>query len=213
MFTIDLLKGQGIPVKSRPENAAIVATIFAVPVIIAIVMFGYYLRTRIVISIQKQRIINYGAKINELSDAVNLKRTFEKEKNIIDNSLAEVKFVIGRHVQWSPILVTLVENIPTSVVLTELEVKQSAVKRKIPQKSDPKKMIDIKVPKRTLQISVSGSPSSDCDKAVKDFRNRLRSSALLEPKLEAIRVSQGVGTLEKREMISYQIDCIFEPAL
>ena len=40
MFDIDLLKGQGIPIRSRPEGVAVAIVTVAVPVIIAIVMFG-----------------------------------------------------------------------------------------------------------------------------------------------------------------------------
>ncbi len=213
MFTIDLLKGEGLPAKSRPEGIAIAATTLAVPVIIAIVMFGFYLRNKIIISIQKQTIVSYETKIDELSDAVELQKTFENEKNAVSNCLSEVSTSISRHTQWSPVLTTLVKNMPDSVVLTELKVKQSSVKRKVPKKDDPKKMIDISVPVRTLQINVCGSPQSNCDKAVRDFRDRLRSSAFLGPKLENIRVSQRFGTLESRDVVFYQIDCIFKPEL
>ena len=213
MFTIDLLKGEGLPAKSRPEGIAIAATTLAVPVIIAIVMFGFYLRNKIIISIQKQTIVSYETKIDELSDAVELQKTFENEKNAVSNCLSEVSTSISRHTQWSPVLATLVKNMPDSVVLTELKVKQSSVKRKVPKKNDPKKMIDISVPVRTLQINVCGSPQSNCDKAVRDFRDRLRSSAFLGPKLENIRVSQRFGTLESRDVVFYQIDCIFKPEL
>ena len=213
MFTIDLLKGEGLPAKSRPEGIAIAATTLAVPVIIAIVMFGFYLRNKIIISIQKQTIVSYETKIDELSDAVELQKTFENEKNAVSNCLSEVSTSISRHTQWSPVLTTLVKNMPDSVVLTELKVKQSSVKRKVPKKNDPKKMIDISVPVRTLQINVCGSPQSNCDKAVRDFRDRLRSSAFLGPKLENIRVSQRFGTLESRDVVFYQIDCIFKPEL
>jgi len=213
MFTIDLLKGEGLPAKSRPEGIAIAATTLAVPVIIAIVMFGLYLRNKIIISIQKQTIVSYETKIDELSDAVELQKSFENEKNAVSNCLSEVSTSISRHTQWSPVLATLVKNMPDSVVLTELGVKRSSVKRKVPKKNDPKKMIVISVPVRTLQINVCGSPQSNCDKAVRDFRDRLRSSAFLGPKLENIRVSQRSGTLESREVVSYQIDCIFKPEL
>ena len=213
MFTIDLLKGQGIPIRSRPEGIAVAVVTFAVPLIVAIVMLGYYLHTTITISIQKQRIINYETKIAELSDAVKLQKSFEREKYIINNCLSEVSYSIDRHIQWSPILATLAENMPNSVVLTKLEVKQRFTKRKVPKKDEPKKMIDISVPVRTLQMSVSGSPHSACDEAIRDFRDRLRSSALLGPKLEDIRVSQGFGTLEGKDVVSYDIDCIFKPAL
>ena len=213
MFTIDLLKGQGVPAKSRPEGIAIAATALAVPIIIAIVMFGLYLRNKIIISIQKQTIVNYETKIDELSDAVELQKSFESEKNAVSSCLSEISTSIGRHTQWSPVLTALVKNMPDSVVLTDLEVKQSSVKRKVPKKDDPKKMIDISVPVRTLRINVCGNPQSDCDKAVRDFRDRLRSSALLGPKLENIRVSQRSGTLESRDVVSYQIECIFKPGL
>jgi len=213
MFTIDLLKGQGTPAKSSPESIAIAAAALAVPVIIAIVMFGLYLRNKIIISVQKQEIANYGTKIGKLSDAVELQKSFENEKAAISNCLSEVATSIGRHTQWSPVLTTLVKNMPDSVVLTDLNVKQSSVKRKVPKKDDPQKMIDISVPVRTLQINVCGSPQSNCDKAVRNFRGRLRSSAFLGPKLENIRVSQRFGTLESQDVVFYQIDCIFKPEL
>jgi len=211
MFTIDLLKGQGLPVKSRPEGIAVAAATFAVPVIIAIAMFGYYLHAKIVISIQKQGITNYETRTNELAGAIAMQKSFEKEKNIINSSISEVKASIGRHTQWSPILVTLVKNIPDSMVLTKLEGKQRYVKRKVPKKGDPKQMVKISVPVRTLRMNISGSPQSNCDRAVRDFRDRLRFSAALEPKLEDIRFAQKADTLEGRDVISYEIDCIFKP--
>ncbi len=213
MFTIDLLKGQGIPIKSRPEGIAVTAVTFAVPVIIAIVMFGFYLSNRIVISVQKQRIVNCQANIDKLSDAAELQKSFEQEKEAIASCLSEVASALGGHAQWSDILVTLVENMPDSMVLTRLEAKERSVKRKVPKKNNPQKTVDISVPVRTLQMNVSGSPRSDCDKVVRDFRNRLRFSSLLEPKLEDIKVSQKSDKLEGQDVVSYEIECIFKPEL
>ena len=213
MFTIDLLKGQGIPIKSGPEGIAIAAATFAVPIIIAIVMVGFYISNGIVMSIQKQEIVNYETHINTMSDAVELQKSCEQEKNIINSCLSEASFAAGRYIQWSPVLATLVKNMPDSVVLTKLEIKQRSVKRKIPAKDDPKKMTDISVPVRTLLMKVSGSPQSNCDKAVRDFQDRLRFSTMLGPKLEDIRVSQGFDTLGGQSVVSYGIDCIFKPEL
>ena len=215
MFTVDLLKGQGVPMRSGPGGIAIAAITFVVPIIIAIVMFGFYLRNGIVMSIQKQRIVNYETKIGELSDAVELQRSFEKEQNLINNCLSEVNSTIGRYIQWSPILVTMVTNMPDSVVLTALEIKQdSVIRRKVPKKGDPEKTIDISVPVRTLRMNVRGSPQSNSEKAVKDFQDRLRSSTLLGPMLEDIRVSQRFETLKNGEdVVFYDIDCIFKPGL
>lgn len=213
MFTIDLLKGQCIPPKSRPEGIAVAAVTFAVPIIIAIVMFGFYLSNIINISIQKREVVRYKKKIDQLSDALKMQKSFEKEKNVINSYLTEASSSITRHTQWSPVLMTLVENIPDSVVLTSLEVKQRSVRRKVPKKDDPKTMTNISIPVRTLHISVCGSPQTNCDKAVRDFGGRLRSSALLGPKLEDIKVSQGFDILQNQDVVSYKIDCVFKPGL
>jgi hypothetical protein len=213
MFTIDLLKGQGIPIKSQPEGIVVTAATFAVPFIIAIVMFGFYLSNRIIISVQKQEIANYEVKIDELSGAVELQKSFEQEKGVINSCLSEVSSSFERHAQWSPVLVTLVKNMPDSMVLTKLEVKHDSVRRKVPRKDDPQKTIDVSVPVRTLQMNVSGSPQQNSDKAVKNFRESLLLSALLRPKLEDIRVSQKSDTLDGQDVVSYEIDCVFKPGL
>jgi hypothetical protein len=212
MFTVDLLKGQGIPTKSRPEGIAVAAVTFGVPVIVAIVMFGLYLSDSIAITVQKQEIVNYEKKTGGLSDAVELQKSYQSERNAIISSLSEVSSSIGRHTQWSPVLVTVVENMPRSMVLTDLEAKQRSAKRKITREDNTK--AEVSVPVRTLRISVSGYPDYDCDRAVRDFADRLRLSTVLGPRLEEIRVSkQDFGKLEDKNAVSYDIDCIFKPEL
>jgi len=213
MFTIDLLKGRGIPAKTHPRNIAVAAVTVVVPVIITIAMFGFFLHNRIIISIKKNTIGNYETRISGFSDAIKLQKSFEEEKSIYSNCLSEVSSSFARHTQWSPVLVTLVKNMPDSVMLTALDVKQSSTKIKVPQKDDPKKMIDASVPLRTLQMTVVGRPKTNCDEAIRDFSERLRSSSLLGPKLDNIRTSQGVRKLKDEEVVSYQIDCIFKPGL
>ncbi len=213
MFTIDLLKGQGIPLKSGPGGIAITAVTVAIPIIGAIAMFGLYLHNRIIVSVQQREIVRWEAKIDKLSGAVELHESLEKEKVVYADCLSEVKSSIDRYAQWSPVLVTLVESMPSSVVLTDLEVRQHFVKREVPQKDNPKKMIDIDVPVRTLRMIVHGRPQYNCDKAVRDFQDRLRYSDFLGPMLENITVSQQSDTLEGREVISYEIDCVFKAGL
>jgi len=213
MFTIDLLKGEGIPLKSRPEGIAIGALAFGVPIIVGIAMFGFYLSNSVAMSIQRQDITKYTEKTNKLSKAVKLQESLEKEKASIGSSLAEVASSISRHTQWSPVLATLVRNMPNSMVLTKLEVKQRPVKKQIRSKEDPNKKVTISIPARTLQMNVSLSRQIDYDKAVKDFRDRLFYSSFLAPKLENIRVSQGFDTLEGQDVVSYTLDCVFKPGL
>ena len=213
MFTIDLLKGQGIPMKSSPGGIAIAGVTVAVPMTMAIIMFSFYLSNRTHLSIKEQEIVRCQTEIDKLSDAVELQDSLEKKKIVYGNCLSEVKSSISKYIQWSPVLVTIVENMPDSVMLTALEVKQHTVRKKVPKKDNPQEMIEKTVPVRILQMSVSGSPGYDCDKVVRDFRNHLRSSAFLGPKLENIGVSQESETLEGQDVASYEIECVFKTRL
>ena len=213
MFTIDLLKGRGVPIRSRPGGIAIVAVAVVVPVIISMLISGFYLKNRIIMSINRQQTKKWEDEIEKLSETEEMLESFDKQKVIYSECLSEVKSVLGRHTQWSPVLAILAENIPESVLLTGLEVKQHSIKRKVPKKDDPQKTVDIDVPVRTLRLSVSTAQQLDSDKAVKDFRDSLRFSKYLGPRLDTIRVSQDSGTLEGQDVVTYEIDCVFKPGL
>jgi len=213
MFTIDLLKGRGLPVRTKPQGVAIFVATVAVPVLAAILMVGYHIRNGVVISVQKQAIAGFDAQTQRLAGDWKLKEFREKEKFAIKSCLADMSTSIHRHIQWSSVLVALVENLPDSVILTSLEVKQDSVKRKI-VKSDTGKKGDITVPVRTLKMRVGGNPIYNCDHEVRQFRDRLRTSEFLGPRLEdVVIVSQGHDILDGRDVVAYDIDCVFKPGL
>jgi len=213
MFTIDLLKGAGLPEKGRARNMAVIAVVSAVPVVAAIAMFGFYLHGRIDISILSGKIAKWTAKTDTLSDAVIWQKGLERDKAQYGACIAEVEVAMGRHTQWSPILATVVSNMPESVVLTALEVKERVVRMKVPTKEDPEKTRDVSVPVPILKMSLAATPQSDGDKDVKDFRSRLLASALLGPKLEDITVSQDPDKLNDLKVVSYEMNCLFKPKL
>lgn len=210
MFTIDLLKGQAIPLKSKPGSLAIIVMTVAIPVTIAAGMLSFYQRNKIIVSVKEQEIAKCQAEIDELSDAVELKRALEKKKIAYGSTLSEVKSSIKRHTQWSPVLTTLMENIPDSVVLNSLAVEHNTVKKKAPKKDNPNKMVEVDVLVRTLRLSVVGGYQTNSDAAVRDFRDRLRSSEFLGPRLENIGVSQKSETRNGQEVVSYEISCVLK---
>jgi hypothetical protein len=213
MFTVDLLKGEGLPAKGRSRDVVLAALTTVLPTIVAIAMFGVYLSNKIVTSIDRREVTRYKTKTQELSDAVAQHRAYKVQSGAYDACLSEVAFALGQHTQWSEVLATVVQNMPESVVLRVLEVEQRNVKRQIPKRDDPKKMVDVTVAVPTLRMTVSASPRSDSDEAIQNFRNRLLSSAILKPRLENIVVSQTVDKLNELEVVSYGIDCLFKPKL
>lgn len=213
MFTIDLLKGEGVPEKGRARSMAFVALVSAVPVVAAIVMFGFYLHGKIDIAIQAGEINKWEDKIETLSEAVAKQRKLEQAKNACGICIAEVDRAINRHTQWSPILATLITNMPESVVLTDIEVKQKSRREKVPMEDNPDKTKDVSVTVPTLRMNVAATPQSRGDKDVKEFRTKLLASDILGPKLENITVSQKGAELCGLEVVSYEIKCVFKPKL
>ena len=213
MFTIDLLKGQGIPVKTKPQGIAIFVATFAVPALVAIIMGGYYYRNKVVISVQKQNIASLENQTRKYSEALKLRESFEKDKTAVNTCMADVSNLLRGHFQWSPVLVALAENLPDSVVLANLEIKRSTFKQK-PAKGDTNKKGDVSIPVRTLKMRVSTNPSATSDLEIRAFRDKLRASAALGSRLDDIVIaSQGHDTFNGRDVVCYDIDCIFKPGL
>jgi len=213
MFQVDLLNGHGIPAKCTTRGIAITIIAVATPLIIAIAMLGIYLNDKITVSVQRQEIASYQDKIDGLAGAVKVKTSFEKKKANINACLSEISGAMSRHFQWSPVLVELVKNMPDSMVLTNLEARQRYVKQRVPKKGEPGKFVAISVPARTLTINVSGSTEQNYEKDVRDFRDRLQSSPVLASKLKNIIVSQKADVLDGKDVIAYEIDCVFTPQL
>jgi len=211
MFSIDLLNGQAIPLKSKPGGLAIMVATAVIPVIFAMGMFSFYLHNNVTASVAAKEIARYEKEIDKLSDAVETQEKLKKEKASYIDCLTEVKSSLADHTQWSPVLTVLIETMPDSVVLTSLEVENGSIKKKVPKKSDPKKMVEISVPVRTLRLKVSGGPERNCDEAVKEFMDRLQSSEFLEPKLEKVGVSQESEKVDGQDVVSYEISCVFKP--
>ena len=216
MFTIDLLKGQGRPVRTKPQGVAIFVATFAVPFVVAMLMVGFYVSNKVIISVQKYNITSFDAQLQRLAEDWKRKESGDKEKASLNSCMTDVFNSIHRHTQWSPVLVALVENLPDSVVLTSLEVKQQTLKRKASAKGDAgsAKKAETSVVARTLKIRVCGNPGDDCDLEVKKFCDRLRASEYLGPKLEDVKnVSKGEDTIDGRSVVAYDIDCIFKSGL
>lgn len=215
MYTIDLLKGRGIPVKSGLAGVAIAVITALMPLGISIAMLGSYFNNKIVIAVEKNNVAAFDRKINssEVEHALRVKKLLEKQEQDLRNSLSEVSSAIDSHTQWTTILETVVKNMPTSMVMTVIEVKDESRKVKRAKKDDPEKMVMVTIPVRILHMSLMGDMQSNYDKEVRDFRDSLLCDESLGPKLEEIRVAQEFDKVDDRDVVSYQVYLVFKPTM
>jgi Tfp pilus assembly protein PilN len=211
MYTVDLLNGEGVPIRSRPGGIAFACLLIVVPLVVGIVIVGVYLDRQVTVSIQTQQLARLQGVLGTLSAALEKKRSLEEQQVAATGFLADIKTALNRHTQWSPALKTVIDSLPNALVLTKLEARQEFVPRKVPSKGNPKTTVDVSVPVRTLGIGVCGYDGNASYRAVRDLQDRLRSSATLGPRLDAVTVSQESGTLDGEDVVRYELTCVFKP--
>jgi hypothetical protein len=209
LLKIDLLKGQGIPTRSNPEKIALMAITILIPTIMSISMFGYFWKNNVLISIERQKIANCEKGIKSMAKAQALLDKSEKEKKFRSDCLGEVSKIINTRYQWTPGLVEIVKLMPDSVLLKEIQIRQSTIKKTVPSKQDVGQTIEIPLPITKMKISVTErSPGSGPH--IREFQNNLRSSEVFGPILDSVTVSQGVESYREQSTVSYQIECYFK---
>jgi hypothetical protein len=110
-------------------------------------------------------------------------------------------------------LAAVTESLPEALVLTRLEARQEFVTRKVPSKVNLQTTVDVKVPVRSLGIGVCGYDGNVSYLAVRQLQDRLRSSSVLGPRLDAVTVSQESGTLNGEDVVRYELNCTFKPEI
>lgn len=211
MFTIDLLKGHGVPPSSGPAGLMIVIATSLVPVLLAVFSYGLYHNNDVVTKIEEQKVLKIEDKISGLAGALETKKSLERKKVFYNSCLYEVKSSIRKYSQWSPVLSILLEEMPSSVVLTGLEVDHEMVQKSNAGPNEPISPLNtINVNVTKLKIQIRNNGQGDYAKDVKDFRNRLYESPALGSKLEDIIFSREAEQRDGIETISYEIECVFK---
>ncbi|KPK77770.1 MAG: hypothetical protein AMJ79_02190 [Phycisphaerae bacterium SM23_30] len=211
MIAIDLLKGAGTPIKSRPGVVALMMAPFVIPVLIGILLAGWYLSDKVTLQTHVKKLTRYDQRPKELLDAQQLLKNAASQRDVLNNCLTEIHDTIGNHMQWSPVLMTLAQNLPPSVTFNGLAAVREKIRQKAPQKDDPEKTVYLTKYKYTLRITVDTDTTVEGAAAVQDFIQRLRLSQTLAPKIEDIRIAsyQSVHA-ETGDFVRYEIDCILK---
>jgi hypothetical protein len=212
-YTIDLLKGEGLPIRTRPGGIAFVCLVVVVPFLAAFGAVRLYMDCDVVIATQKQQANQLAMVVETLSSAVHKRDALEREKAEAVGVLSDVKAALGGHSQWSPTLASLIESLSDTLILTKLEARRDTVRIKVPAKDDPTKKVDASVPVRALKICVCGKDKESSSEAVRRVQENLRSAPAIGPMLDTITVSQDATTLDGHEAVLYELNCVFKPVI
>lgn len=194
-----------MPPRSGPARIIIIVITVLVPSFISLLLAAFYIHNEIVTTINRQEVIKIQDKAVEFSGDVKMQKNMEREAVLYRSCLSEINKHIGKYNQWSPVLVTLVREMPDSVVLTGLDLEHDMIQQETPNENPLNA-----TPATKLVIKVSNLGQGGYGEDIKDFRNRLYASSMLGSKLENIAFSRKTQEKDGMETISYQIECIFK---
>jgi hypothetical protein len=211
MFSIDLLKGTGVPLKSSPGKFALSTLPFIVPAVIIMIVIVHYGYNGTVLAMAKNRIEKIKTMTADYSDDIEFYQGMTSKLNNTNRRLSDVASVIDKNIQWTPMVRTMVETMPDSIILQKLRLNSDTIRKKMPDKNDKDKMVFVECIKRKMRITVYGASQYDSDNAVQGYIYRLRNSEVFMSEVTDVRiVARDVAKLDGRDVPCYEIDCLFK---
>ncbi|TFG50125.1 MAG: hypothetical protein E4H40_01830 [Candidatus Brocadiia bacterium] len=232
MFTIDLLKDRGVPIKSKPGGTFLVAVSFIVPVAMAAVVLGNYLHDRILIVHNRNATAKLEYEIEDLTSQLELRKLSIQQRDKINSCYNELAGFLRQYIQWTGVLRLLVENIHEKMALEKLEamtaeksvdvaIKSTAAQTKKDSsgkvslseigdmsKSSVKKTKKILKIERSLRVGLSVKLQDDIDgdDLLRNLIFELENSNLPRGKIGEANPGPS-GTID--DIVNYSITCLF----
>jgi hypothetical protein len=208
MHSIDLLKGHGIPPKATTGGIIILTIMVIVPILVATGILDWYLQTGIYIETMQQKIETAKETITKHTPDVKMKHSLEKEIKLLNSKLTEISRALDIFIQWTPVLVTVAENMPGQMIMRDLTAQSQSTRRTTRRRVDPNKPVAIPIPERSLVMNINGSRPGSYYQTVQQYQERLNNSPALKEKIKEIVPSTEAGTgFDQTE--SYSMNIIF----
>lgn len=210
MFTIDLLKGVGVPIKTKPGGTLIIVISFIVPVTLAAFIFGTIMSNSILISTNKRSYVHFQKKIDEMLPNLDIQNLSQKRINHLIEGHREIADVIHWHVQWTGVLDALVNNMPPSMILDELDARTfPGDQKQVQSRKDPLKKTQIIEPETALKIKVHTEMVENYSGIPLKFITALRETSLPDLKFEDLH-EESSGTDPSNNIATSEIACIIK---
>ena len=208
MFTIDLLKGKGLPQRTSLTQKVSRAAGLLVPLAALVILAGAWrydnkqLESQIMAMEENEAV----AKMN-----VNQTASYRKAKNHLSDlrkQLSEATEVLYCRVQVTDLFRELTENLPGEIFLYEIKLDRSVNK----EKYQPDGAKDIKhstIINRSLTLVLCDFDTSGGDRLVEEYMAGLRKSALVSSLFKEIKpAARQQGTVGERSATFYYIECV-----
>ncbi|MBN2511560.1 MAG: hypothetical protein JXB18_01355 [Sedimentisphaerales bacterium] len=210
MFTIDLLKGAGLPKKSRPIVVAIAMVPLLIPLMGTVVLAACWQHNRTLMQTQQKIIDDNQVKINASADDLTYYTQANSRIFALRQQLEDVDLGLQYRIQISDILKALTESLPDNLVLTRLDLNRTDQQKKETDQAtgNVKQTLVIQ---RKLRLEVGGVFQDQIDASAEEYIQKLRSNESLSDTIETIQiVARNNGHLDGQNCAFYEIECLLK---
>ncbi|HSV26834.1 MAG TPA: hypothetical protein VLH60_02980, partial [Sedimentisphaerales bacterium] len=127
MFEIDLLNGEGRPVKSQPWAIALVTAPLIIPLAAIAFLIGSYVTAGIEIRSLNNRAASIDTRLADMTDAKRQRNTAQAQILSAAKSSGEIAELIKGQMQWSDVISEISNLVPGSVVLNRITASRERI--------------------------------------------------------------------------------------
>ena len=208
MFSIDLLKGKGLPEEIDPKRLILKALPILIPVLAVTLFASAYQHDRASLRDQQQLLSSNQQQLAlHTEDIAEYNKINSKIKGM-QKCLNDISRAMAYRVQVSEVLVELAQALPNNIFVYEMNLDRKSVQEKVqnPDSGEVKRRL---VVRRKLELVLCGYDADRSDAAVQEYVNVLKQSPLLAEIFTEIKPSaRQQGEVDGRPAIYYEIQCV-----
>ena len=208
MFSIDLLKGKGLPETIDPKRLVLRALPILIPVLAVTVFASAYQHGRISLRDQQQVLKSNQKELVLYTDDIAEHNRINSKIIGMKKCLNDISKAMAYRVQVSEVFVELVQAMPKDIFVYEMKMDRKPVQKKIQQPGSGEVKQQLVV-RRKLNLVLCGYDAGRSDEAVQAYVNALKQSPLLaEIFSEITPPARQQGEVDGRDAIYYEIECV-----
>ena len=208
MFSIDLLKGKGLPEKADLKRSALKVLPILIPVLAITVFASAYQHGRESLRDQQQVLKSNQQQFEIYAEDVAEYKKIDSKIKGMKKCLNDISKAMAYRVQVSEVFVELVQVLPENIFVYEMKMDRNSVQEKI-QQPDSGQVKQRLVVRRKLNLVLCGYDEDKSDAAVQEYINTLKQSPLMTEVFTEMKPSaRQQGEVDGRAAIYYEIECV-----
>lgn len=204
MFQIDLLKGQGRPYRPSPATAAVLAVVFVVPIIAALMaVAGVYAKRLQLAALEKQNQ-HYQQSLAHIQPDIEYLYQLRQKIDAAKVVCAEIGLALTFRQTVSDFLAELANSLPPQIALKDLDIKRSGrLERKNGEDGSAKSDISVR---RTIELTLQGPDSVQTDADVQAFLEQFSSLPAVASRIADVRIVSRQQLADDSRQTLYKVE-------